>query len=155
MYCYFKFISTQCHCYFLLYFQIYCNISLSYTFKSTYIIIKACGSWSPYIGREVSSYFRPQISKFRLYSWHFRHRNLDFKLAVFTIIFCAHRPKTMLLFQNYFNREDRTGGHVWHRLGSSTKPLKAKGDPNYIIYPNFWYQLAHYTILFYFWDQIF
>jgi hypothetical protein len=27
------------YCYFLLYFQIYCNISLSYTFKSTYIII--------------------------------------------------------------------------------------------------------------------
>ena len=48
------------YCYFLLYFQIYCNISLSYTLKSTYIIIKACGSWSPYIGREVSSYFRPQ-----------------------------------------------------------------------------------------------
>jgi hypothetical protein len=51
------------------------------------------GSWSPYIGQEVSAYFRPQTSKFRLYSWHFRHRNLDFRLAVFTINFCAHRPK--------------------------------------------------------------
>ena len=65
----------------------------SVTFKSTYIIIKACGSWSPYIRREASSYFRPQTSKFRLYSWHFRHRNLDFRLAVFTINVCAHRPK--------------------------------------------------------------
>jgi hypothetical protein len=45
------------------------------------------------IGQEVSAYFRPQTSKFRLYSWHFRHRNLDFRLAVFTINFCAHRPK--------------------------------------------------------------
>jgi hypothetical protein len=59
--------------------KIWGNISLSYTFKSAYINIKACGSWSPYIGREVSSYFRPQTSKFRLYSWHFRHRNLDLK----------------------------------------------------------------------------
>jgi hypothetical protein len=72
-------------CCFLLYFQIYCSMSLSYTFKSTYIIIKACGSWSPYIRREVSSYFRPQTSKFRHHSWHLRHRNLDFRLAVFTI----------------------------------------------------------------------
>ena len=93
MYCYFKCISTQCHCYFLLYFQIYCNIALSCTFKSTYIIIKSCGSWSPYIGREVSSYLRSQTSKFRLYRWHFRHRNLDFRLAIFTINICAHRPK--------------------------------------------------------------
>jgi hypothetical protein len=54
------------------------NISLSYTFKSTYIIIKACGSWSPHIGREVSSYFRPQTSKLRHHSWHLRHRKLDF-----------------------------------------------------------------------------
>jgi hypothetical protein len=37
--------------------------------------------------------------------------------------------------------------------GSSTKPLK--GYLNYISYPKFLQQLAHYTILFYFLDQIF
>jgi hypothetical protein len=31
------------YCYFLLYFQIYCNIFLSYTFKSTYIIYEKDG----------------------------------------------------------------------------------------------------------------
>ena len=85
---------TSCYTFrYTFYTFLYCNMSLSYTFKSTYIIIKACGPWSPYIGRQLSSYFRPQTSKFRLYSWHFRHRNLDFKLAVFTINVCAHRPK--------------------------------------------------------------
>jgi hypothetical protein len=71
--------SDVLYCYFLLYFQIYCNISLSYTFKSTYIIIKSCGLLSPYIGREVSSYFRPQISKFR-----------NFLSLIFSFISCLY-----------------------------------------------------------------
>ena len=103
---------------------VFCTVTSCYTFRYTVIylcliplnqlniIIKACGSWSPYIGREVSSYFRPQTSKFRLYSSHFRHRNLDFRLTIFTINFCAHRAGPNHLFQNYFNREDCTGGHV-------------------------------------------
>jgi hypothetical protein len=36
--------------------RLYCTISLSYTLKSTCIVIKACGSWSPNIRRGVSSY---------------------------------------------------------------------------------------------------
>ena len=134
MYCYFKCISTQCHCYFLLYFQIYCNIALSCTFKSTYIIINSCGSWSPFIGREVSSYFRSdfeiqtlqvafQTSKFGLQTCNLHDKFLCTQTQ--TIFF-----RTILFVKTALVAMFDIG---W---GSSTKPLK--GDPNYIIYPKLW-----------------
>ena len=108
VFCYYKFISTQCHCYFLLYFQIYCNISLSYTFKSTYIIIKACGSWSPYIRREVSSYLRLQNSDFTVGISDIEIWISDLQSSRKNVVHTGPNH----LFQNYFNREDCTGGHV-------------------------------------------
>lgn len=129
MCCYYKFISTECHCYFLLYCQIlvYCNISLSYTFKSTYIIIKACGSWSPLRPRGI--FILHQTLDFEIQTLQ-----LAFQTSKFWLQTCSLHDNVVVHtgpnhpFQNYFNREDCTVSHVWHRLGVINQPNLLNGS---------------------------
>ena len=102
----------------------------SCTFKSTYIIINACGSWSTYIRREVSSYFRPQTLQ------------LAFQTSKFGLQTCSLHDKCLctqaqtIFFRTILIVKTALAAMFDIGWGSSTKPLK--GDPNYIIYPKFW-----------------
>ena len=110
VFCYYKFISTQCHCYFLLYFQIYCNIYCLIPLNQHIQLSKL-------VGRGLHTY-----AERYLHTSDLRLQNSDFTVGISDIeIWISDLQSSRKnvvhtgpnhLFQNYFNREDCTGGHV-------------------------------------------
>ena len=122
------------YCCFLLYFRVYCNMSLSYTFKSTYNYQSLCVVVSIHRPRGI---FILQTSDFEIQTLQ-----LAFQTSKFGLQTCSLHDKCLctqaqtIFFRTILIVKTALAAMFDIGWGSSTKPLK--GDPNYIIYPKFW-----------------